>query len=739
MIDYEEVRNYLQRLGFAESGINTYISSYLHPNKIAILNNFDDYKNLTDEEKIMKFADDKNILQTEFDRYHQYSKEFTFSDVKSGAKRYKLYKQYQGIMKTIQRYNENPAAFETNGASWFFKILDDDKSYPIKAIIRENIKLLDLKENFTTHQAIAKLKKIFNFKGNDTNVEFFDMQRQGDRLSSDKFSNEQIEVFTNIAKEKNLRYHCSSSKRYFQIYSKYAPETEGTGGVHYEFYKKNDHSYGLFIHVEKRANNGDYKNLRESVFGLNNRNKRTVYSIDIENDDNVQEVFDHVYHEYEEKINKFYLNHKQNKEGNLNMQEPLNQILFGPPGTGKTYHTVDKALQIIDGYIPKNRDEAKKRFEALKENGQIEFVTFHQSYGYEEFVEGIKPCDLDNCESNNNDIQYSVQSGIFKKMVKKAKRQYEFSEDLNQINFNNYLSVGQEFETKHGKKFKITKIDDDIYFHQGSGEHRALGKTILELLDDEDIMLNDEYYSSQVYIAREIYKKLNKNGDLSKKYVLIVDEINRGNISKIFGELITLVEESKRLGNDEAMEVTLPYSGEKFGVPNNLYIIGTMNTADRSIALMDTALRRRFEFVEMMPKPKLLKGVYIESVDIEKLLVVINKRIEYLYDRDHTIGHSYFMTLKDDLTIEALSSIFKNKVIPLLQEYFYDDWEKIRLVLGDNDHVNEEFQFVTIKSGYDVNSLFGSIQEMDIDYDTKVYEINDGAFKELESYIKIYG
>lgn len=286
---------------------------------------------------------------------------------------------------------------------------------------------------------------------------------------------------------------------------------------------------------------------------------------------------------------------------------PLNQILYGPPGTGKTYSTTKKALQIL-GYDkddeiknglkkfdikPSNNPEKdmKELFKYYSEKkSQITFITFHQNYGYEEFVEGIKPI------AENGNMTYKIKNGVFKDLCEKA--------------------------GKHPKN----------------------------------------------------------------PYILIIDEINRGNISKIFGELITLIEPSKRLENNDEITLTLPYSGKSFGIPSNLYIIGTMNTADRSISLMDTALRRRFEFIEMMPDEGKLKDKDIENISLQKMLEAINNRIEFLYDRDHTIGHAFFIDVKD---LKDLKKVFQNKIIPLLQEYFYENYAKINAVLNHNGMIKE--------------------------------------------------
>lgn len=313
----------------------------------------------------------------------------------------------------------------------------------------------------------------------------------------------------------------------------------------------------------------------------------------------------------------------------------------------------DECPEAIDLYEKyKEIKDKKVGTSYTKEN--FKFITFHQSYGYEEFVEGIKP--LFDSENEDGDITYEISKGIF----------YQCCE--NALLLSDYKGKLRDF-------CDLPKDERQKFFNENT-----------------------------------------------PKYAIFIDEINRGNISKILGELITLIEPSKRLGADDEIMVELPYSKEKFGVPSNLYIIGTMNTADRSIALMDTALRRRFEFVEMMPEYSDLKEV--ADIDIGKMLKTINERIEYLYDRDHTIGHAYFINVSD---LKTLANVFKNKILPLLQEYFYDDWEKIRLVLGDSQFIKEKKP---------ANALFKS--GTDYINDKILYEIDKEAFYDKQNYLKIY-
>ena len=346
----------------------------------------------------------------------------------------------------------------------------------------------------------------------------------------------------------------------------------------------------------------------------------------------------------------------------LDKEFDKNLILYGPPGTGKTYNSVIYAVAICDG---KPLDEltdyaaVMSRYNELKKAGRISFTTFHQSYGYEEFIEGIKPI----IDENKQDIGYTIEPGVFKKFCDNAK--------------------------------SITRISTGIE------------STVIE--------------------------------ENTEPYVFIIDEINRGNISKIFGELITLIESTKRAGMPEAASAILPYSGDEFSVPSNVYILGTMNTADRSIALMDTALRRRFQFVEMMPDSDVLRKIHadkVEDLDVAAMLDKINERIEYLYDREHTIGHAFFTDLKDDATLEKLQSIFEKSVIPLLQEYFYEDYQKIQLVLGDNAKSDDSLKFIIDEKVIAKNIFKGNVEDV-IDLPEKKYSINSKAFENINSYKEI--
>ncbi|WP_258032881.1 McrB family protein [Campylobacter concisus] len=429
----------------------------------------------------------------------------------------------------------------------------------------------------------------------------------------------------------------------------------------------------------------------------------------------------------------------------------LNQILYGPPGTGKTYSVVRKALEIIEG----NASDDRSKFKEYVEKGQIKFITFHQSYGYEEFVEGIKAKN-----DTNGNLKYEVEDGVFKALCQVAKKKNEIivktkddNKIINEENFkelyDSYVLTLPEYSTSPSSKVLTTQTGYEFYLYKnttpsivvraknGSSPMSVAYSKLKRVLFDGEEYTYSSYEPKIIDDMRlDIQKYIVDNS--SKNYVLIIDEINRGNISKIFGELITLIEPSKRLGADDEIMVELPYSKEKFGVQSNLYIIGTMNTADRSIALMDTALRRRFEFVEMMPQPELLGTIKIKykdkdidpkeiEIDFNTMLKTINERIEYLYDRDHTIGHAYFMSLKDGADIEELASIFENKILPLLQEYFYDDWEKIRLVLGYSQFIKEKKP---------ENALFKS--GTDYINDKILYEIDKEAFYDEQNYLKIY-
>lgn len=423
---------------------------------------------------------------------------------------------------------------------------------------------------------------------------------------------------------------------------------------------------------------------------------------------------------------------------------PLNQILYGPPGTGKTYNAVCHALVAIKNYnltdlLEKQktskgfREQLKKEFDVLVDEGQIQFVTFHQSYSYEEFIEGIKPT------VNGEDVEYNIEDGVFKRLCLMANGHNigsnfddiynsfitDVTESGNELALKS-LSQGKPFTVKinkNGSCVAIPKTDD-------ASEMTVTKKEVKKFIETGVADYWKTYISAIADYITKKYKVERKTEDnTNKKYVLIIDEINRGNISKIFGELITLIEDTKRIGQAEELKIKLTYSGtdggDMFGVPSNLYIIGTMNTADRSIALLDTALRRRFTFYGYTAESELLNG-NVEGVNVRSFLEAINKRIEFLLDKDHLIGHAFLLNINSKV---ELVNVFKNKIYPLIEEYFYGDYEKIQLVLGDNKDWGkpENLKCIRAKSLADQKQIFGT-NSIDGYEDKVVYELNSELF-----------
>ncbi|WP_282156659.1 AAA family ATPase [Vibrio diabolicus] len=514
-------------------------------------------------------------------------------------------------------------------------------------------------------------------------------------------------------------------------------------------------------------------------------------------------------------------------------QLPLNQILYGPPGTGKTYHTIEAAVNAAEPeFVWDTREELKAEYDRLVSEQRIRFVTFHQSYGYEEFVEGLTAE-----ATEDKQIAYRVKDGVFKTIcddasvsekqvssqIKSSGRVWKLSiegthkneaktycfehnmgaigwcetGDLSNGDKNDYfLKRGQNdqnsllyFSNEMTKGDLVLCIDSaksveavgvvigdyqyiesgvpsrDDFCHQRSIKWLAKGFSVdfksingnkqfsqptcypLWRLSVNDVLSHLQSYDVDIHEFDDENNTQPKNN-----YVLVIDEINRGNISKIFGELITLIEPSKRKGASEALELVLPNSGKPFSVPDNLFLIGTMNTADRSLAMMDTALRRRFDFVEMMPKPEVFEDTSkLQGINLQKLLQVLNQRIEILYDREHTLGHAFFMPVKElvdageeEQAFSALVSVFQNKIIPLLEEYFFEDWSKIRLVLADNQAKPQELQFVSeqVQNTQQLNDLFGNNHELE-QYGQSItkYTLADkeaDIWNKPESYIGIY-
>ena len=447
---------------------------------------------------------------------------------------------------------------------------------------------------------------------------------------------------------------------------------------------------------------------------------------------------------------------------------PLNTILYGPPGTGKTYATASRCIEICDGKLPQGVDELRARHGELMDEGRIEFVTFHQSYGYEEFVEGIRP--VASAEEGAA-MRLRVEPGVVKRIAERARKVPEmdsrrifkislgdpkswgrtpsgdpvFAEcidigcallefggdvDWSDARYDDYGAVLERWRQDQNAdataydtdvqaiwRFRIEMRRGDIVVApNGYRRFRAVG----EITGDYEFQRREDGFHHRRAVrwhwhVREgegdpgsvfmegrfhwrpvnLMTPSNPDGLITYltgidklagalPHVLVIDEINRANISKVMGELITLLEEDKREGAQNEVAVTLPYSGQRFTLPANLHILGTMNTADRSIALLDTALRRRFRFEEMSSDPELLREARERTgVDLPRVLVVLNERLEYLIDRDHQIGHAWLMEAK---TRDDVDAVMRHKIIPLIAEYFYDDWSRVRAVLGGTHH-----------------------------------------------------
>ena len=457
-----------------------------------------------------------------------------------------------------------------------------------------------------------------------------------------------------------------------------------------------------------------------------------------------------------------------------------NLILYGPPGTGKTFTTAAEAVRLCGESVPQDRAELAAVYQRLLADGRIEFVTFHQSMSYEEFVEGLRPetpgtegQEPDGDDADTAGFRLKVEDGIYKRICERARldpgkdpddrrldrkrpifkvalgrrgqeeTQIKAAIDANEVRhgwsgnidwsderFEDWAEIKTELERRTGKEVSSRagelvctysfrsdiQVGDYVVVSDGRDRMRAFGTVTSDYFFDANAehhphrrkvewLWRDDQGAERARIYPNGFRqhtvyKLNGTlvdwdgleevvlgvdrsipADSARPYVLIIDEINRANISKVFGELITLLEPDKRLTADNEIRLTLPYSKRLFGVPSNLHVIGTMNTADRSIALLDTALRRRFTFREMMPDASVLEEAGEKcGVDLPRLLTTINERIEYLYDREHQIGHAYFTTCRSRADVDE---VMRHKVIPLLAEYFFEDWAKIAAVLGD--------------------------------------------------------
>lgn len=601
-------------------------------------------------------------------------------------------------------------------------------------------------------------------------------------------------------------------------------------GLHYEFQvRTKDNRVGAELHVELGRLMGVRKIIEQVAMDLQaspldvafhpnwqGKGCRVVAMVPGDNPLQVAEAMQQLIGASYSHVNDWLARHDDVEPAN---QCHLNTILYGPPGTGKTYTTINKALSILAPELEPatnpNRAQLKQRFDELQAAKRIEFVTFHQSFSYEDFVEGLRAWN----DEASGDLRYSIEDGVFKRLCQRAEtagagggtslgvrdepriwkisidgtgpskvRDHCFKHgearigwgdcgDLRSVDVDG-LALGTNDKSSLRNFSSDIQAGDVLLCIRSVTEVQAIGVVTGEYHYDKEppsalaaplyqhvlpvkwlatglnlsvlvLNANTRFTLKTVYeLARFSWSDLllawkatgtdvlgpATTGNPPEPYVLIIDEINRGNISRVFGELITLIETSKRAGREEALQVQLPYSKRLFSVPDNVYIIGTMNTADRSLATLDNALRRRFHFEEMPPLHKLLVDVVVGGINIGELLRVMNERIEVLFDRDHCLGHAYLLPLKGDPTLDKLSQIFRAEIIPLLQEYFFDDWQKIAWVL--NDHRKDEKHQFVCKVKTNIADLFGDDVTQVVD---RRWAIQVEAFALKESYLGIIG
>ncbi len=603
--------------------------------------------------------------------------------------------------------------------------------------------------------------------------------------SGKDYLNKEFKSFEELIKTSNkFDEHLKSNNAYKPIsYNEFKRMLENrVKNIKSEKIKNNpnkDHPFfssELFLNYKENTRPKVRKALLQDI--PENTSVKDVFSLNLEQLDNLIQAFEKGGEHYEwdyntnhswgraslKKYNEYLTSNKTNnlnstqnikKMESNNLLSKKNQIiLYGPPGTGKTYNT-DK---IIQNFLDGNKDLLTKN-ESINLNGvNLKFITFHQSFAYEEFIEGLKPISGEKKSELERD--YKVESGCFKEFCEKAINDVLIDSEVGLKSVDNFeaaidklkeeISEKEEIElkTETNAKFKVSYRNGRTFRIKPESSNsendypanieniKALyfkTKELSEIYNPSYVkgilnyMIKHNYIEENKKELRNIYEDLTKEQrrelfEGAQPYFLVIDEINRGNISKIFGELITLLEKDKRLGNEDELIVELPYSKEKFGIPPNVYLIGTMNTSDKSIASLDIALRRRFGFIEILPNSDLISND-IEGFNLRSLFENLNGRIEFLLDKDHLIGHSFFRKVTSK---EEIKDIFVSEILPLLEEYFYGDIEKLRLVLGDD--------FFEKRKTDDIRKLFANNSNLDLEDD--LFKLKD--FKTNNENIILY-